>query len=391
MMAVVKIKKGETPMIPCQRHLFELPDDVAYFNCAYTAPLMLSAAKAGHRAIEQKNTPWTLTANDFFETGEENRALFSRLVDGSPDQVAIIPAVSYGIALAARNLPVEKGQTLLLLQDQFPSNVYAWRELAAARNARIITIPRPADNDWTAAVLDAIDDKTAVAALPNCHWTDGTLLDLVRIGRKCRANGTALVIDAIQSLGVMPFSVREVQPDFLVAGTHKWLLGAYGYGFCHVAAKWLNGHPLEENWLNRESSEDFSRLVDYRDSYQHGARRFDVGAGSSFFLAPVVKAALTQILKWGVDDIAATLRSITGRIAERAVDLGFQVAPDDVRAPHMLGLSLPAGLPENLPALLAGEKVYASVRGNAIRIAPHLYNSPADLDRLFTALEKIAG
>ncbi len=376
-------------MIPCQRHLFELPDDVAYFNCAYTAPLMRTAAAAGHKAIGQKNTPWTLTANDFFETGEENRTLFSRLVEGSPDQVAIIPAVSYGIALAANNLPVEKDQSILVLQDQFPSNVYPWRRLAAARAARLITIPRPGNNDWTKAVLDAIDETTAIAALPNCHWTDGTVLDLVRIGEKCRANGTALVVDAIQSLGVMPFSVREIQPDFMAAGTHKWLLGAYGYGFCYVASKWLDGRPLEENWLNRESSEDFSRLVDYRDSYQHGARRFDMGGGSSFFLAPVVKAALMQILKWGVDDIAATLRNITGQIAKRAVDLGFQVAPEGLRASHLLGLYLPAGLPRDLPALLAGEKVYASVRGNAIRVAPHLYNSPADLDRLFAALEKI--
>jgi selenocysteine lyase/cysteine desulfurase len=376
-------------MIPCQRHLFELPDDVAYFNCAYTAPLMRTAAAAGHKALEQKNAPWTITANDFFETGEENRTLFSRLVEGNPDQVAITPAVSYGIALAAKNLPVEKNQTILVLQDQFPSNVYSWRRLADARSARIITIPRPVGNDWTAAVLDAIDESTAIAALPNCHWTDGTVLDLVRIGKKCRSNGTALVIDAIQSLGVMPFSVREVQPDFLAVGTHKWLLGAYSYGFCYVASKWLDSIPLEENWLNRDSSEDFSRLVDYRDSYQHGARRFDMGGGSNFFLAPIVKAALTQILKWGVKDIAATLRNITGQIAERAVDLGFQVAPDEVRVPHLLGLYLPRGLPRNLTALLAGEKVYASVRGDAIRIAPHIYNSPADLDRLFAALGKI--
>ena len=375
-------------MIPCQRHLFELPDDVAYFNCAYTAPLMRTAAAAGHRAIERKNTPWSVTPNDFFKTGEENRELFSRLVAGSPDQVAIIPAVSYGIALAARNIPVKADQSILVLQDQFPSNVYAWRQMAADRGARIHTVLRPPDHDWTAAVLDALNENTAIAALPNCHWTDGTVLDLVRIGEKCRAKGAALVIDAIQSLGAMPFSVQDVQPDFLVAGAHKWLLGAYGYGFCYVATRWLEGRPLEENWLNRESSEDFSRLVDYRDGYQTGARRFDMGGSSSFFLAPVVKAALTQILAWGVPDIAATLQSVTGQIAARAVDLGFQVAPPEMRAPHLLGLYLPAGLPRDLPTQFIANKVYTSVRGDAIRVAPHLYNTPADLDRLFRVLEK---
>lgn len=374
-------------MIPCQRHLFAFPDDVAYFNCAYTAPLMRTAAAAGQRAIEDKNTPWCIASGDFFETGEENRTLFSQLVDGTPDQVAIIPAVSYGIALAAKNIPIEPGQSILVLQDQFPSNVYPWHRLAAEKGAAIITVSRPADQDWTAAVLAAIDDKVAITALPNCHWTNGTVLDLVRIGEKCRALGSALVIDAIQSLGALPFSVRDVQPDFLATGAHKWLLGAYGYGFCYVDAKWLDGRPLEENWLNREASEDFSRLVDYRNGYQPGARRFDVGGGSSFFLAPVVKAALTQILAWGVTDIAATLRTLTGQIATRAADLGFQVAPQKMRAPHMLGLYLPAGLPGDLPARFAAQNVYASVRGDAIRVAPHLYNTPADIDRLFAVLE----
>lgn len=375
-------------MIPCQRHLFELPDDVAYFNCAYTAPLMRSAAAAGHQAIENKNTPWCITAGDFFETGEENRTLFSQLVDGNPDQVAIIPAVSYGIALAAKNIPVKAGQSILVLQDQFPSNVYPWHQLAAERGAAIITIPRPTDQDWTTAVLAAIDDRVAITALPNCHWTDGTVLDLVRIGEKCRTHGSALVVDAIQSLGALPFSVREVQPDFLATGAHKWLLGAYGYGFCYVDTKWLDGRPLEENWLNREASEDFSRLVDYRNGYQPGARRFDMGGGSSFFLAPVVKAALTQILAWGVADIAATLQGLTGQIAARAADLGFQVAPPKMRAPHMLGLYMPAGLPGDLPVRFAAQNVYASVRGDAIRVAPHLYNTSADIDRLFAVLER---
>jgi len=375
-------------MIACQRHLFELPDDVAYFNCAYTAPLMRSAAAAGHRAIEEKNTPWRITPGDFFETGEENRTLFSRLVDGDPDQVAIIPAVSYGIALAAKNIPVAPGQTILVLQDQFPSNVYPWHQMAAEKEAAVITVPRPVDRDWTAAVLAAIDENVAIAALPNCHWTDGTVLDLVRIGEKCRDQGSALVIDAIQSLGALPFSVRDVQPDFLAAGAHKWLLGAYGYGFCYVNEKWLDGRPLEENWLNREASEDFSRLVDYRNNYQPGARRFDMGGGSSFFLAPVVKAALTQILAWGVTGIAATLQVMTGQIADRAQNLGFQVAPQKLRAPHMLGLYMPAGLPDDLSARFAARKVYASVRGDAIRVAPHLYNTPADIDRLFAVLEE---
>jgi len=228
-------------MIPCQRHLFDMPEDVAYFNCAFTSPLLKTGREAGNAAISDKSVPWTITSGDFFKNLEENRELFARIIGSDPGHVAIIPSVSYGIALAAKNLPVSKGQNIVVLEDQFPSNVYVWMRKADEKGAEMKTVPRPADGNWTDAVLETIDSDTAVAALPNCHWTDGTLLDLVKIGRQCRNLGAALVVDGIQSLGAMPFSVSGIRPDFLAAGAHKWLLGPYGYGFCYVDSKWHGG------------------------------------------------------------------------------------------------------------------------------------------------------
>lgn len=373
-------------MIPCQRHLFDIPEDVAWLNCAYTSPLMHSAKAAGERALAQKTTPWVITPQDFFDAMSTGRELFGRLVGCPPAQAARIPAVSYGIALAAKNIPVRAGQRIIVLEGQFPSNVYAWRKRAAATGADLFTVKRPPDADWTAAVLEAIDDTAAIAALPNCHWTDGTLVDLVAVGEKCRSVGAALVVDAIQSLGAMPFSVEAVQPDFLVTAAHKWLLGPYSHGWCYVAKRWLDGDPLEENWLNRNGSEDFSRLLDYQDGYQGGAQRYDAGQASSFTLAPVADAALEQILDWGVDRIAETLQAHTDRIAEEAGELGFTVPDKAFRAPHMLGIHHPDGLPQQVASALAERQIYVSIRGDAIRIAPHVYNSEADIDRLLQAL-----
>jgi len=315
-------------MIPNQRHLFDLPDDVAYLNIAYTAPLLHAAANAGRDAIQAKQNPWTISSTDFFSSVETVRDLFAGIVGCNSDCVAIIPAVSYGIALAAKNLPVEKGQSIVVLHDQFPSNVYSWRSLASQKNAVVKTVPRPVDNDWTPALLESIEDNTAVVAVSNCHWTDGTLIDLEKIGERCRSKGAALVIDGIQSLGAMPFSIERVQPDFLVAGTHKWLLGPYSFGFCYVDSKWHDGMGLEENWMNRAESEDFSRLVDYRDNYQKGARRFDMGESSNFILSPIAAAALRQILDWGVENIAVTLQAKTDAIADRAKEMDLLSHPE---------------------------------------------------------------
>lgn len=373
-------------MIPCRRELFDLPDDVAYLNCAYTAPLLKSAAAAGMRAVNQKSRPWEITARDFFTSLEANRERFGRLVDAPSDHIAIVPAASYGVAVAARNIPVEKDQSIVVLEEQFPSNVNSWRKLAAEREATLVTVSRPGNDDWTAALLATIDSSTAIVAVPHCHWTDGTIIDLRAVGEACRRAGVALVVDGTQSVGALPFSVREIQPDLLVTAAHKWLLGPYGYGFCYVAPRWHLGRPLEENWLNRAGSEDFSKLTHQRDGYQPGARRFDVGEASSFMLAPIAAAALDQLLDWGVAAIAETLRETIGAIAERLEPLGLVAPPKEVRAPHMIGLRAPEGLPDDLSPRLAAEKVYVSVRGDAIRIAPHLHTNGDDLDRLEAAL-----
>jgi selenocysteine lyase/cysteine desulfurase len=261
--------------------------------------------------------------------------------------------------------------------------------LAAAKHAKVKTVPRPSDNDWTSAILEHIDADTAVVATANNHWTDGTAVNLVTVGARCREVGAALVLDGAQSLGAVPFSVSTVRPDFIAAISHKWLLGPYSMGFCYVDPKWQDGVALEENWLNRAGSEDFSRLVDYQEGYQPGARRYDVGEASNFILSPIAAAALEQILEWGVQEIAETLRAKTDAIAERAKEMGLVVADREFRAPHMIGVTKPGGFPRELPGLLAEEKVYVSVRGASVRVAPHLYNNDDEIDRLFAALNKV--
>ena len=375
-------------MLPNQRHLFDLPDDVAYLNVAFTAPLLRAAAEAGQNAIDNKKNPWRITPNDFFTTVENVRGLFARIVDAENDHIAVIPSVSYGIALAARNLPVAKNQVIVILQDQFPSNVYSWRKLASQINAVVKTVQRPPDSDWTPALLENIKDDTAIVAVSHCHWTDGTLTDLVKIGERCRSVGAALVIDGSQSLGALPFSVKTIQPDFLVTTSHKWLLGPYSLGFCYVAPKWHNGVGLEENWMSRNGSEDFARLVDYQDDYQAGARKFDMGEVSNFILSPIAVAALNQILNWGIENIAESLRAKTDLIASMAAEMGFEVAPSHARAPHLIGILKPGGFNQDLPNLLAREKVFVSIRGESIRISPHLFTTDEEIKRLFSALQK---
>jgi selenocysteine lyase/cysteine desulfurase len=374
-------------ILPSQRDLFDIPDEISYLNCAYMSPLLRSAREAGEKAIARKSAPWRITSHDFFEESELLRTLFAELISTEPDNVALTPSASYGLSVAAANLPVSPGQRILLLEDQFPSNVYPWRELASSSGGTIEIVARPASFDWTEAVLSRIDERTAIVAVPHYHWTDGSVVDLERVGERVRAAGAALVVDATQSLGAAPLDLGKVRPDFLAAATYKWLLGPYSLGFLYVDPRHHHGRPIEFNWITREDSEDFAGLVRHQDTFQPGARRYDVGERSNFGLLPVAIVALRRILDWGVPNIAATLAETTAHIEHEArIRLGLQAPPARCRGPHLIGLRSSSALAPDLPSRLASANIFVSVRGNSIRVSPHLYNTVEDVDRLFTVL-----
>ena len=373
------------------RDLFALPADIAFLNCANMAPQLRAITEIGIQAVKRRETPWMIDSYEWFGRAEELRSAVAELMDADADGIALVPAASYGIAVAAANTPLAAGQNVVVLEHQFPSNVYAWRALADARGAELRTARKDAADSWTGAVLDAIDDDTAIVAVPNCHWTDGALVDLVRVGERARAVGAALIVDASQSLGAYPISVREVQPDFLVSVGYKWQLGPYGLAYLYVAPKWRErSRPLEASWLTRAGAEDFSSLVDYVDEYQPGARRFDMGEYPQFILLPMALAAIRQLLEWEPKKIQATLAGLTSLIAHEAAELGCSVLADDRRVGHMLGVRFRGGLPAELPKRLAGARVYVSVRGDAIRVSPNVYNSEEDAARLIELLRDFA-
>jgi selenocysteine lyase/cysteine desulfurase len=200
-----------------------------------------------------------------------------------------------------------------------------------------------------------------------------------------------LVVDGIQSLGALPFDVSEVRPDFLIAASYKWMLGPYGVGFMYVGEEHREGNPIEHNWINRRGSEDFSQLVDYQDAFQPGARRYDVGERSNFVLLPMAAEALRQLLGWGVENVSETVGTLTDLIQQKAEERGITAIPKERRARHMIGLMLGPDAPSDLATRLTHHHVFVSVRGESVRVSPHLYNTEEDIDRFFDVLEQVAG
>jgi len=172
-----------------------------------------------------------------------------------------------------------------------------------------------------------------------------------------------------------------------VAVGYKWLMGPYSFGYLYVAPKWHErGVPIEQTWMSRAGAEDFARLVDYTDDLRPGARRFDMGEFSQFVLLPMARAALEQVLDWGVERVARDVGALTDCIAREVRSLGCLVADERERVRHMLGVQLPGGLPADLADRLASARVFVSIRGDSIRVAPHLYNDERDVERFVSVL-----
>jgi selenocysteine lyase/cysteine desulfurase len=372
-----------------QRAAFNVPEEIAYFNTANLAPQLHSVRAAGELALERRGRPWTISSADWFTDVERLRSLFAQIVGASGEGVALVPATSYGFAIAAGNLPLRAGRRVLVLENEYPSGIYTWRAAARRSGAEVLTVTREPDEGWTEAVLSALDESVEIVSVPNVHWTDGALVDLAPIAARAHELGARLVIDASQSLGAMPLDVGELEPDFLVSVGYKWQLGPFGLGYLYVAEEHRQGEPLEENWISRAGSEDFTRLVDYRDEYQPGARRFDVGGRTKFELTPMAIAALEQILEWEVPRIAATLALRTTEIARRAAALGLDPVPDARRGPHLLGVRLPEQARDRALSALEDSNCFVAVRGSSMRIAPHLHTTDEDVERLCEGLAQI--
>lgn len=375
-----------------QSHLFNLDPDVHYLNCAYMSPQLKSVTQAGIQGMQRKERPNTITSPDFFQDGQKLRSRFAELVNASPEQVFPIPSVSYGMAIMARNIPIEPGQEIVLIDEQFPSNAYPWMKVAEEKGAIIKMVEAPATFEhrgaaWNEALMKTITPGTAVVAMAHCHWADGTLFDLERIRNRTREIGAALVIDGTQSVGALPFDVDAIQPDALICGGYKWLLGPYSLGLGYIDPRYNSGEPLEESWINRKGSEDFAGLVDYEDTYQPGAGRFAVGEHSNFIMTPMLIASIEQLLTWQPAKIQEYCERLTAEGIRTLRDAGYWIEDDTHRGHHLFGINLPPHLdPEIIRGRLAENNVFVSVRGRFVRVAAHVFNTDRDIEALVNTL-----
>ncbi len=383
-------------MLKCKQSKFSLPPNVSYLNGSYMAPMLKSVEKVGIKGLRLKKNPADIPPEAFFTESEILRQEFATLINAAePSSIAIIPSVSYGMAIVAKNVQIKSGEHIVVASEQFPSNYYVWAKLAEENHAEVKAIAPPdtlveRGKIWNERILEAINNQTKIVALGNVHWADGTRFDLNAIRRRTKEVGALLIIDGTQSVGALPFDVQEINPDALICAGYKWLLGPYGIGVAYFGEAFANGKPLEENWINRLNSEDFSGLVKYEPQYQPGALRYDVGEHSNFINVPMLIRSIRQLNKWKVSNIQEYCYHLTKQPIATLREKGFWIEDESWRGSHLFGIRLPKTIDtEKVKTALLKNRIYVSYRGSAIRVSPNVYNDQADLNKLVKVLKKL--
>ncbi|RAI58997.1 aminotransferase class V-fold PLP-dependent enzyme [Roseicella frigidaeris] len=380
-------------MLASQRPLFDIPREVAYLNAASWSPLPRAVQEAGHAGVARKAQPWRWGAAEQAGQFARARATAAALIGAAAEDIALVSSVGYGVATAAKLLPVPAGSRVLLLADDHSSPTLEWMQRAPAGGFVTEAVARPADGDWTAALLAAIErpgaPPLALASISSVHWSDGGLVDLDALRPALRRQGAALLVDATHHAGVLPIDVARLDPDILIFPTYKWVLGPYGRAFLYVAKRWQDGVPLEQTSYSRKSvaAERAPYFADL--AFAEGAQRFDMGERDHFISLEMASVGMEMMAAWGHAAITARLAMLTETIAAGLDGLPVEVPATRVRAPHVLSLGFPGGMPAGLVEGLAAAGVHVAPRLGRMRISPHVYNDEADVAAFLAAMRRL--
>ena len=365
------------------RLLFDVPAGTVYLDTAAQGPRLRTVLAAGHAAIDASTAPWRLGTAPWRAAIERVRHLAAGCLDGDPDGVALVPSAAYGLAVAARNIPLARGEAVAVLDGQFPSNLLCWQQRCAETGAGLHAIAR-GGGEWTGAVLDTLDRVRGlrVLTLPHAYWHDGAWLDLDAISARCHDRGVSLVLDLSQSLGALPVALARWRPDFVVSVGHKWMLGPTGLAYLWAAPHWrAHSVSIEQHWTAR-AVDDWRFPADSAAPWRDGARRFDAGGITDPLRLSMAEAALGQLHGWGVASLPERLGARTAALVATLRDAGLEACVADGHAPHFTGVRVPAERMEAVGAALDAAGIVCTRRHGLLRIAPHLHVDEADMTRV---------
>lgn len=372
------------------RSAFAEFEGVAYLNASLQAPMPLVAAREAVEALEWKKHPYRLPDSIYFDLPDRIREKVARLVGARPDEIAVTTGTSAGLAAVAAGIDWKPGDEVLVGRGEFPAHFSTWLRYQEAGKLRVRIVEPKGRFISAEDYIAAIGPQTRVISASLVRFDNGARLDAARVARACEKFGAALVLDLAQCAGAMKIDLRELGASMATCSGYKWLLGPYGTGFFWVASEWTERLPLGAvNFLSLEGARLLHALPMSNLRPVPGACRWDSAEPASFTNLAALASALDFVLRIGVDAMERYNYALIAQIIDGLPRTHCSLASPaecERRGPYVC---VAARDPQETQALyekLRAAQVSVSLRENALRVSPHIYNTAEDISRLMNVL-----
>lgn len=321
---------------------------------------------------------------------KQARQVAADFIGAQPEEIALLGPTSLGLSLFANGLPWKEGDEIICYANDYPANVYPWMDLQ--RRGVVIRYLEPGrvGEITPELVAKAITPRTRLAALASCSFFTGYRIDVDAIGKLLHERGVLFSLDGIQTIGAFPLSVDHV--DFMSADAHKWMLGPMAIGIVYVKKEHFD--LLRPSLLGAWNVQSPNYITQSEIAFYPTAQRYEPGVLNISGIYGM-KAALEMMLGIGLDNISARILELKKQIVGGLHALGCEIVPP-FEGPNVSGITTfrhPKAGMVKLFRLFEENKIIVSLRYDRagteyIRLSPHFYNTPREVDRVMEVLEE---
>ena len=373
-------------MTPELRSLFPITNRAIYLNHAAVSPLPIPTVEAIDSQLKDVRDNGSINFRSWIAVKERARSLLAELLGARPDQVAFMRNTSDSLSTVANGLDWQMGQNVVTFRREFPANIYPWLRLRDIFGVEVRMCEERDGRVDMEELENLVDENTRVIAISYVQYASGFRANLERLGRLARKRDALLVVDVIQSLGVLPLNVEAELIDVAAGASHKWLLGPEGVGYLCLSDRARERlQPTLVGWTSVPNPEDYNN---FDQEWNTGTLAWETGTGPAALIHGL-NASLELLKANGTERIAAYLETLTDYLCENLRSRNYPVisARDLGQKSQIVCIQHRGGASAmQLYSQLKRNNIITAPRGDRLRIAPHFYNSFDEIDKLVSAL-----
>ena len=369
--------KKSGPDLSYYRSLFPITKEFIYFNHAGTGPMSVPAQKAIDKCVRTYSKQAEFNIDEYFGLIHDARTTVARFINAEPEEIAFTHNTSEGIYIALINLPLEEGDTVLVMDEVFPAVRYIVDYNLPHIDKKYVVF---AGRDPVEVVRQYIHERVKAVVVDYVQFLSGETLDLAELSRYTKEQGIYLVVDGIQGIGALACDVRQQDMDFLACGAAKWLFGPSGTGFLYVNKRIFNKvKTMHSGWLGAKWASFENFLIEpplYRD-----ARKYEMGTRNVLGIR-ALSENINILLEFGKTDVQERIINLKSRLRRFLENSGYDIMTPTQGLQSGILTARRIRATERVFQELKKAKVMVSLRNGYLRFSPHFYNTEEEVDHI---------